>query len=115
MRSTMKKSSLVVAMLCSGILAASCDNGNTDGVEQEIGVVQGAVTQITISGKVTFSNGTAVPGVPVRLNGLSQATSITNATGNYSFTINPGSYSVRPEKTGCAFTPDVVNLNNQNT
>src|SRR4029079_17925303 len=24
-------------------------------------------------------------------------------------------YSVRPEKTGCAFTPDVVNLNNQNT
>jgi hypothetical protein len=102
-------------MLCSGILAASCDNGSTDGAEQDIGVVQGAVTQITISGKVTFSNGSAVPGVPVRLNGLSQATSITNVTGNYSFTINPGSYSVRPEKTGCAFTPDVVNLNNQNT
>src|ERR1044071_1637644 len=99
MRSTMKKSSLVVAMLCSGVLAASC--GNTEGDGEEIAVVQGAVTQITISGKVSFSNGTAVPGVPVRLNGLSQATSITNTSGNYSFSVVAGSYSVRPEKTGC--------------
>ncbi len=113
MRSTTKKSTLMVAMLCSGVLAASC--GNTEGDQQEIAVVQGAITQITISGKVAFSNGTAVAGVPVRLNGLSQATSITSSSGNYSFSVVPGSYSVRPEKTGCSFTPDVVNLNNQNT
>jgi hypothetical protein len=112
MSSTLKKGGLIAAMLCSGILAASC--GNTEG-QPETTQVQGALSQITISGKVTFSNGTAVAGVPVRLNGMSQSTSITSSTGAYSFSVVPGSYSVRPEKTGCGFTPDVVNLNNQNT
>jgi hypothetical protein len=89
--------------------AAAC--GGPDGDGREVGEVRSAITQITISGKVT-SGSAGVAGVPVRLNGQSQATSITSSTGSYSFTINPGSYSVRPEKTGCSFSPDVVNLNN---
>jgi hypothetical protein len=105
---------MVMAMLSSAVVGASC-TGTDEGAE-EIGVVRSAITQISISGKITFSNGSPVPGVPVQLNGKSQATQITNATGNYAFTgLATGSYSVRPEKTGCAFSPDVVNLNNQTT
>jgi hypothetical protein len=114
MNSTMKKTGLMTAMLSAAILGASC--AEIEGEGEEIEVAQGALTQITISGKITMSNGTPVSGVPVRLNGLSQATKITTSTGAYAFTgIASGSYSVRPEKTGCSFSPDVVNLNNQTT
>src|SRR5664279_1983633 len=97
--------------LSFAVLAAAC--GQADPDADTLSAAQQAVTQITISGRVTLSNGTAVPGVPVRLTGRSQATAISSSTGNYSFTgLAPGSYTLRSEKTGCAFTPEVANLNN---
>ena len=53
-------------------------------------------------------------GVKVNLNGATQGVRTTTATGTYSFSVNPGSYSVQPSGP-CSFTPTVVNLNNLNT
>jgi hypothetical protein len=76
-------------------------------------VVQSALTTITISGKVTKTGSVGVANIPIRLNGTSQAWALTSSTGTYSFPgLATGSYSVRPEATGCTFSPDVANLNN---
>jgi hypothetical protein len=55
---------------------------------------QGATSgSLSISGHVT-SGGAPVPGVKVSLSGSTQATRITDETGAYTFSVNPGSYSV---------------------
>ena len=52
----------------------------------------------------------------VPLNGTSQATATTGPGGAYSFAgLVAGSYSLQPALSGCAFAPNVVNLNNLTT
>jgi hypothetical protein len=105
----LETSGLLMAALAT-TLAAAC--GETGTGADEFSVRSSAITQITISGRVT-KNGTGVAGVPIRLNGTSQATTATNSTGNYSFPgLSTGSYSVQPDKPGCTFSPTVANLNN---
>jgi hypothetical protein len=68
---------------------------------------------ITISGHATTSDGAPVPGVMVTLAGSQEGRVVTDNSGYYVFgDLPPGSYSVRPTGGGCAFAPDVVNLNN---
>jgi hypothetical protein len=93
------------AGICGGCSAGGAADDGVSTVEAE------AVTQITISGRVTKTGNVGVPNVPIRLTGKAQAWALTNASGNYSFTVAPGSYSLRAEKAGCTFTPDVANLN----
>jgi hypothetical protein len=81
------------------------------GAPQNSGATTGS---LTISGRVTNAAGNPVSGVKVNLNGATQGVRTTTATGTYSFSVNPGSYSVQPSGP-CSFTPTVVNLNNLNT
>jgi hypothetical protein len=81
------------------------------GAPQNSGATTGS---LTISGRVTNAAGNPVSGVKVNLNGAIQGVRTTTATGSYSFSVNPGSYSVQPSGP-CTFTPTVVNLNNVNT
>jgi hypothetical protein len=68
---------------------------------------------LIISGRVATSTGVGIAGVTVTLSGKVWSPQLTDANGNYSFKgLTAGSYSVRPTKTDCAFSPDVVNLNN---
>jgi hypothetical protein len=114
------KGGLVAALLAAASAAAlgsaGCGESTTAPAPTanngSVSTVQSAVTQITISGRVTKSGNVGVANIPIRLNGQSQAWALTNSTGNYSFTVSPGSYSVRPEEATCTFVPDVVNLNN---
>jgi hypothetical protein len=80
------------------------------GAPQNSGATTGS---LTISGRVTNAAGNPVSGVKVNLNGTTQGVRTTTASGAYSFSVNPGSYSVQPSGP-CAFTPTVVNLNNLN-
>ena len=66
-----------------------------------------AVPAVTysISGQVT-SNGSGLSGVTMALSGASSATTITDASGNYTFTgLDNGSYTVTPSRTGFTFSP----------
>jgi hypothetical protein len=66
---------------------------------------------LTIQGKVT-SGGAPVAGARVWLNGNTQGYRTTDETGAYSFSVNPGSYSVNAQGTCSSYSPSVVNLNN---
>ena len=81
------------------------------GAPQNSGATTGS---LTISGRVTNAAGNPVSGVKVNLNGTTQGVRTTTAAGTYSFSVNPGSYSVQPSGP-CTFTPTVVNLNNLTT
>lgn len=78
--------------------------------------IMGATTgSLTIKGVVT-SGGLPVPGALVSLNGSAQGFRVTDETGAYSFSGNPGSYQVQASRSTCAsYTPGVVNLNNIKT
>jgi len=80
----------------------------------DVTTIQGAVNgNIVISGRVTNSSGGGLSNVTVTLAGSASTSQQTTSTGAYSFGgLAPGSYSVRPTRTNCAFSPDVVNLNN---
>ena len=80
------------------------------GAPQNSGATTGS---LTISGRVANAAGNPVSGVKLNLNGATQGVRTTTATGLYSFSVNPGSYSVQPSGP-CTFTPTVVNLNNLN-
>jgi Carboxypeptidase regulatory-like domain/WXXGXW repeat (2 copies) len=68
---------------------------------------------LSISGYVTSMQGTPVAGITVTLAGSREGRIVTDGSGFYVFSGLPfGSYSVRPVGGGCAFAPDVVNLNN---
>ena len=84
--------------------------------EADVTLIQSALTgNIVISGRVTTSSGTGLGNVTVTLAGSASTSRQTTSTGAYSFGgLAAGSYSVRPTRTNCAFTPDVVNLNNLN-
>jgi hypothetical protein len=66
---------------------------------------------LTISGKVT-SGGLPVAGVKVGLTGSTQATRISDETGAYTFSVNPGSYSLNLSQACASFAPSAVNFNN---
>ena len=80
----------------------------------DVTTLQGAVNgNIVISGRVTNASGGGLANVTVTLAGAASTSQQTTSTGAYSFGgLAAGSYSVRPSRTNCAFTPDVVNLNN---
>lgn len=61
---------------------------------------------------MTDASGAAIAGVRIALNGSVQAVTVTSATGAYSVSVNPGSYSLNPSGLCTSFTPGVVNLNN---
>jgi hypothetical protein len=66
---------------------------------------------VTIVGRVATSGGVSLPGVTVRLGGLVQATTVTDANGAYRFRVPPGNYSLAPApRSSSLFTPDVLNL-----
>jgi hypothetical protein len=68
---------------------------------------------ITISGYVTSMQGAPVAGIMVTMAGSREGRIVTDGSGYYAFSgLTPGSYSIRPTGGGCAFAPDVVNLNN---
>src|SRR4051812_25581458 len=109
-RSRLSIGSVSPLVLLVAVLASCGERGQDDVPTEEI---DRALTTITISGRVTDANGLALAHLTVTLSGNVQTTKQTDAQGNYAFTgLNPGSYSVRPTLTGCAFQPDVVNLNN---
>ena len=106
------------AFLSLGALALGCGAGDAHviGGGDSAGIIASeaeAVTTLTLSGKVTSSTGAGLPGVTVTLAGSASTTRVTDTTGSYSFAgLAKGSYSLRATKASCAFTPDVVNLNN---
>jgi hypothetical protein len=66
----------------------------------------GTFVEHKITGRVTKSDGTAVPGVTVALSGSKSATATTDANGGY--TLNAptgGDYTVTPSKTDYTFSP----------
>lgn len=92
----------------AAMIMTAC-SANVDG---DIASEQQALAGNVISGRVTKS-GVGIPGVTVTLAGAKSMATTTDWNGNYAFFgLSNGSYSVRPTKTSCAFTPDVVNLNN---
>ena len=68
----------------------------------------------TISGQVTNGNGGAgIAAVTITLNGSQPATTQTDASGNYSFTVQGGgSYTVFPTKAGFTFNPPSQSFDN---
>ena len=69
---------------------------------------------LTVSGAVT-SGGLPVPGVLVSLAGSTQAFRVSDEKGAYSFSVNPGSYSLDVSGPCTSFAPSAVNLNNVKT
>jgi hypothetical protein len=71
-----------------------------------------ALTTVTISGTVTDVSGVMLIGVKMTLSGSAQASTTTNFAGQYTFTVNPGSYTVTPSGVCTTFEPSLANLNN---
>ncbi|MFN2512968.1 MAG: carboxypeptidase regulatory-like domain-containing protein [Pyrinomonadaceae bacterium] len=67
----------------------------------------GTLNQHSITGQVISSNGNALAGVTVSLSGTQVATTITSATGIYSFNnlAAAGNYTLRPAKQNYVFSP----------
>jgi hypothetical protein len=61
-----------------------------------------SATTYAISGTITGAGST---GVTVTLSGTSSATTTTDSSGNFSFTVVDGTYTITPTKSGYAFTP----------
>lgn len=69
----------------------------------------------TISGRVTQPDGTTgISGVTVGLSGSQINSTVTDPSGNYSFTglLQSGNYTVTPSNTGLAFTPASLSFTN---
>jgi CSLREA domain-containing protein len=67
----------------------------------------GTVTTHTLTGTIVNGSGAGVPGVNVTLAGALSAVTLTDASGNYTFTGVPaaGNFVVTPEKEGLSFNP----------
>ncbi|BCS52102.1 carboxypeptidase regulatory-like domain-containing protein [Geobacter sp. SVR] len=55
-----------------------------------------AAKTYTVSGVVTFADGSKIPGVKVTLTGDATGTTTTDAAGAYSFTVKNGTYTITP-------------------
>lgn len=69
---------------------------------------------LTISGVVSDTSGLPVPFVTVALSGTAQSSAVTDFSGQYTFSVNPGSYSLSPAGVCASYQPNVVNLNGLN-
>jgi hypothetical protein len=100
--------------MLSLLLAAAAAGCGVPPSGGDVTTFQGAITgNIVISGRVTNSSGGGLANVTVTLAGAASTSQQTTSTGAYSFGgLAAGSYSVRPSRTNCVFSPDVVNLNN---
>jgi inhibitor of cysteine peptidase len=85
-------------VLLAIVVLAGCGGGGDGGGG-------GAAVTYSISGQVT-SNGSGLSGVTMALSGASIATTITDASGNYTFTgLANGNYALTPSRTGFTFSP----------
>ena len=107
----MTRSQCTLLSLLLTSAAVGCEAPPSGG---DVTTVQGALTgNIVISGRVTNPSGSGLSNVTVTLAGSASSSQQTTSTGAYSFRgLAVGSYSVRPLRTNCAFSPDVANLNN---
>lgn len=65
----------------------------------------------SLSGSVKKAGNLALSGVTIALGGAKNDTTITDSSGNYSFTnLVNGSYTVTPSKEGCIFTPSNITV-----
>ncbi len=107
-----------VVVRASGIavlaIAATSLVGCADETATTVSTESSALTG-TISGTISDTQGRPLQGVSVALNGRTQATTTTGASGTYSFALNvpdaSASWSVMPTRGGCTFNPSVVNFN----
>ena len=107
-----RRESLYAFGVALALATGACDSGS---VETEMSR-SALTTTLGVSGKVQTASGTPVAGVTVTLSGNVRKQQTTGSNGQYAFTgLLAGSYSVRPTRTGCGFSPDVVNLNNLKT
>jgi hypothetical protein len=91
-----------------------CEKGSAGGLTEVSSALAGT---ITISGRVTGTNGGALAGATVRTSGAAQLSAVSDSTGAYSLAISanlPISLSVSASLTGCSF-PSAVNLNSVST
>jgi hypothetical protein len=94
------------------VAATGCARPET-GAASATGEQQSAlVSAVRIAGHLANAGNVSVAGVPIVLAGSQRAVAITDAEGDFQFTVPAGSYSLRPTETGAVFTPDVANLNN---
>lgn len=87
--------------------ATNTATGDTSEFSQAKAVTpQPTAAEVTISGRVTNSRSAPLAGATVRLGGARQATTVTDAQGNYSFTVPVGElYTVMVMRAGYTFTP----------
>ena len=86
-------------VLLAIVVLATCGGGGGGG--------GGGVVAVTysISGQAT-SSGSGLSGVTMTLSGGKSGTTITDASGNYTFTgLDNGSYTITPSRTGFTFSP----------
>src|SRR5690242_12690630 len=87
------------------VAAAGCARSDAD--TDTPAVQQSALVSIVrIAGHVANPANVSVAGVRMSLSGSQQAVAITDAEGDFLFTVPAGSYSLRPAKTGATFSPD---------
>jgi len=92
-----------------------CEKGSAGGSVSQIS--SELVGSISISGRVTGTNGGALAGATVRTTGALQLSATSDSTGAYSLAVSanlPISLSVSASLTGCSF-PSSVNLNSVST
>jgi hypothetical protein len=69
----------------------------------------GPAETYTLSGQITDIEDAAIEGVLVTLSGDDTGTDTTDASGDYSFTVEAGSYTLTPSKAELEFTPASTN------
>jgi CxxC motif-containing protein (DUF1111 family) len=105
-----------MAVGIAGLVGGGCNVARGDAQSSEDLEVTTAALTASISGTIRDTSSNPLSGVTVVLNGRTQATTVTGASGTYSFPLyipeSTGSWSVQPYRTGCSFSPQVANLNN---
>lgn len=115
--SVMASGRLFLQLIVPLTLSVGCGQQGASDAESINKVSSAVVGTISISGRVTGSGGGALAGVSVKLNGGSQLTTTTDATGAYSFAVTanlPVSVSVSATLNGCTFNGP-ANLNGVST
>jgi hypothetical protein len=89
-----------------------CEGGSPEGLGAATETKTSALTgSLTVSGVVSDTSGVPVFNAIVALNGGAQASVRTDFMGKYSFSVNPGSYSLSVSNVCASYQPNVVNLN----
>ena len=102
----MKRASTIFAMLVvSGLTLGACDAVQPPLPSEGVASRSSALSNITISGTVSDTSGLTLGDITVTLTGSAQATTTTDFSGNYSFSVTPGSYTVTPSGLCGAFAP----------